>query len=188
MHAPECAAAIGLGRPAPAGADRIDQHQIGEGKPGVRIIDQADGGAVVPSHAELGDARTHHPEVEERRSRAGPAIEDKGQRPGGVIVVFRQIGDVEDRRRTIARLIEQRECPGGRRIGKLAARRVDAVLADRITRQQREDARAALLVVGATLLALFLTIGPVAAASPRTILGGCGAGQGDQHEGNNDVT
>ena len=156
VHAPECAAAVGLGRPAPAGADGIDQHQIGEGKPGVRIVDQADVGAVVAGHAELGEARTHHPEMEERRSRAGSAVEDKGQRTRRVIVAsvsrsFGHIGGVEHRGRTIARLIEQRERSGGRRIGKLAARRVDAVLADRIARQQRENARTALLVVGPPL-------------------------------------
>ena len=138
-HAPERAAAVGLGRPAPAGADGIDQHQIGEGKPGVRIIDQADIGAIVPRHAELGDARTHHAEMKKGRSRAGPAIEDKGQRPRRVIVglvrrSFGHIGGVEHRGRALARLVEQRERPGGRRIGELAARRVDTVLADRVAR------------------------------------------------------
>ena len=138
-HAPERAAAVGLGRPAPAGADRIDQHQVSEGKPGVRIIDQANIGAVVPGHAELGDARTHHPEMEKGRSRAGAAIEDKGQRPRRVIVglvcgSLGNIGGIEHRGRALARLVEQRERPGRRRISELAVRRVDAVLADRIAR------------------------------------------------------
>ena len=153
-HAPERAAAVGLGRPAPAGADRIDQHQIGEGEPGIRIIDQADIGAVVPGHAELGDARTHHPEMEEGRSRAGAAIEHEGQRPRRVIVVlvcrsFGHIGGVEHRGRALARLIEQRQRSGGRRIGELAVRRIDAVLADRIARQQRQNTGAALPPIGA---------------------------------------
>jgi hypothetical protein len=43
-------------------------------------------------------------------------------------------------------------------------------------------------VIRATLLALLLTIGPVAAASSRTVLGHCGTGHGDQHEGNNNAT
>src|SRR4029077_1976214 len=60
VHAPERVAAVGLGRPAPAGADRIDHDQIGEGEPGVRIIDQADVGGVASTYAEPGDARTHH--------------------------------------------------------------------------------------------------------------------------------
>ena len=153
-HAPERAAAVGLGRPAPAGADRIDQHQIGEGEPGIRIVDQADIGAVMPGHAELGDARTHHAEMEESRSRARAAIEHEGQRPRRVIVIlvgrslvrgsFGHIGGVEHRGRALARLIEQRQRSGGRRIGELAARRIDAVLADRIARQQRQNTRAAL--------------------------------------------
>jgi hypothetical protein len=43
-------------------------------------------------------------------------------------------------------------------------------------------------VVRATLLALLLTTGPVAAASPRTVLGDCGTGHGDQHESDNNTT
>jgi len=43
-------------------------------------------------------------------------------------------------------------------------------------------------MVGPALLAWLLTLGPVAAASSRTILGGSGAGHGDQHEGDNDAT
>ena len=88
MHAPECAAAVGLGRPAPAGADRIDQHQIGEGEPGVGIIDEMDVGAVMAIHAEFGDARADQAEIEERRSRARPAVEDESHRPPGRIVGF----------------------------------------------------------------------------------------------------
>src|SRR4029077_15436647 len=101
------------------------------------------------------------------------------------------IGSVEDRRRALARLIEQRERSGGRRIGELAARRVDAVLADRIARQQRKNARAALLPLGAALLALLallLAIRPVAAAASRTVLGNRGASHGGPHERNDGTT
>ena len=37
-HAIERVAAVGLGRPAPAGSDRIDHHQIGEAEPGLRVV------------------------------------------------------------------------------------------------------------------------------------------------------
>src|SRR5579864_5013921 len=111
--------------------------------------------------------------MEERRRRARPAIEHESQRPRSVVVGLDRIGGVEDRSRALARLIEQRERSGGRRIGELAARRVDAVLADRIARQQRENARTALLPLGAALLAmlallaLLLAVRPVAAAASR---------------------
>src|ERR1700730_13070987 len=43
-------------------------------------------------------------------------------------------------------------------------------------------------MVRTTLLALCLTVGPVAAASPRAILGSRGTRHGDQHEGDNNAT
>jgi hypothetical protein len=43
-------------------------------------------------------------------------------------------------------------------------------------------------MVGPVLLALFLTVGPIAAASSRTILGGGATGHGGQHEGDNNAT
>src|SRR6202034_1017184 len=70
MYAPEEAAIVGLGCPAPAGADRIDQDQIGESQPSIRIIDQADMRTVPAVRAEFGDARPDQSEIEERRCRA----------------------------------------------------------------------------------------------------------------------
>ena len=147
MHAPERAAAVGLGGATPAGADRIDHHQIGESEPGVRIVDQADIGAV-KAVAESGDARTDQAEIEERGAGARTAVEHE-RYGAGRVVRFGDEGRVENRGRAFAGLIEQGECAGGRRVSELARRRVDRVLGDRIGRQKRKDARSA-----ATLLAL----------------------------------
>ena len=170
VHAPERAAAVGLGRPAPAGADRIDQHQIGEGEPGIRVVNQMDVGAVIAA-AEGSDARADQSEVEECGTGAGAAIEYEGQRPSRGIRL-RYVGRVEDGGRTLAGLIEQRKRTGGGRIGELAIRSVEAVLSDGIPRQERENAGAALF-----LSALFRMPGPVARRSAAMLLRGCGRGK-----------
>ena len=74
------AAAVGLGGTAPAGADRVHQHQIGEGKPGVGIVDQLHIGAIAPGHAELRNPWTDQTEIQKCRRRARTAVEDEGQR------------------------------------------------------------------------------------------------------------
>ena len=140
MHAPEGAAAVGLCRPAPAGADRIDQHQIGEGEPGIGVVAEADIGAVMAVHAERGDARADQAEIEKSRGGARPAVEHEGQRSPR-IVRFRHVGGIENRGRALARLVEQRECAGGRRIGELAGGRLDAVLGDGIARATAKGRR-----------------------------------------------
>ena len=118
MHAPERAAAVGFGGPAPAGADRIGHHKIGEGEPGIRVVHQADIGAII-AIAERRDARADQSEIEERRAGAGSAVEHERYRPRR-IVRFRYEGRIEDGGRALAGLIEQRERAGRRRIGKLA--------------------------------------------------------------------
>ena len=142
MDAPEDAAAVVFGGPAPAGADRIDQHQIGEGEPGVRIVRQTDLRAVV-TVAEDCDARADKAEIEERRARSRAAVEHEGYRPRRV-VRFGHEGRVKDSGGAVAGLIEQREGAGCRRVAELAGRRVDCVLGDGIGRQQREHARSVL--------------------------------------------
>ena len=168
MHAPEAVAAFGLGRPAPAGADRIDQHQIGEGEPGVRVVGQTDVGAVVVV-AERSNARTDQAEIEERRAGARSAVEHERHRPCRA-VRFRNEGCIENGGRALARLIEQRQRTGGRRVSELAGRRVDAVLGDGIRRQQRQDARAGLA------RALLLMVRPLIAAVAAVLLRDRGRG------------
>ena len=138
VHAPEAVAAFGFGGPAPAGADRIDQNEIGEGEPGVRVVGEADAGSVIVA-AERSDARPDEAEVEERRAGARSAVEHESYRPRRVIR-FRDEGRVENRSRTLARLIEQRERAGSRRIGELSGRCIDAVLGNGIRRQERKHA------------------------------------------------
>src|ERR1700733_14560897 len=142
MHAPERAAAVGFGGSAPAGADRIDNHKIGERAPGTRGVHQTAAGAVI-AMPERRDARSDQAEIEERRAGAGSAVEHESYRARR-IVRFRHEGRIEDGGRALAGLIEQRERAGRRRIGKLARRRIDGVLGNGIARQKRKHAGAVL--------------------------------------------
>ena len=114
------------------------------------------------AQAEFGEARTDEPEIEKRGRRARTAVEHEGHRPVRRVGGFHHVGRVEHRGRTLAGLIEQRERAGGRRIGKFAAGRIDAVLADGVGGQERKHAGSVfLLPAGPALTALLLaTPGP----------------------------
>ena len=146
MHAPERASAVRLGGPAPAGADRIDHHEIGESEPGVRVVGEANVRAV-EAVAEHRDARTHEPEIEKSRARPGPAIEHERHRPRRIVGLVARLGNegrIEDRGRTFAGLVEQRERAGRRRVGKLPGRGLDRMLGDGIGRQKGQHTRSIL--------------------------------------------
>src|SRR5438067_10724266 len=75
-HAVEGFAAVGLGWPAPAGADRIDEYEIGEGEPGRGVVLHARRGRVVAGKLE--NARAEDTQVQIRRCRARSAVEGEG--------------------------------------------------------------------------------------------------------------
>jgi hypothetical protein len=62
-------------------AARLQPVPIGECEPGIRIVDEADAGAVAAALAEFGDARADQAEIEKRRGGARPAIENECHRP-----------------------------------------------------------------------------------------------------------
>jgi hypothetical protein len=64
MDRPKSPGGLRLCGAAPAGADRIDEHQVGERQPSIWIIDQAYLGAITTIRTELGDARTDQPQIE----------------------------------------------------------------------------------------------------------------------------
>ena len=139
-HAVERAAAVGLGGPAPAGADRIDHDQIGEGEPGLRDCPAgARRPGSLPAKFERSAARPD-PRCQKGRCRARPAVESEGDGTVRRLGILGDIGGVVDRGRALARLIEQRERSRGRGIGELAAGNVDAVLGDGVRRQQPQHA------------------------------------------------
>ena len=77
VNGPKVAGVVRLGRAAPAGADRIDQHQIGERQPGIRIVDQAHFGAVAairPNWAMRGPTR---PRLRKAEAAPGPPLKTK---------------------------------------------------------------------------------------------------------------
>src|SRR6266851_444545 len=140
MHAIERLAAVGLGRSAPAGADRIDHDKIGEGEPGRGIVPHARRGRVVTGKLE--DARADQAQVQIGRCRARSAVEGEGDGTGWSLGVLGDIGGVIDRGRALARLIEKRERSRGRGIGQRAAGNRDGVLGHRVRRQQPQHALA----------------------------------------------
>ena len=76
--------------PAEAGADRIDEDEIGEAQPGVRVVDQARGRfghrAVVVQRQAPGPERGH---VQPCSARARTAVEDEGEgAPRGILAVL----------------------------------------------------------------------------------------------------
>jgi hypothetical protein len=88
------------------------QHQIGEGKPGIRIVDEMRVGGVAAVSAELRNARSDQTEIEECRGCPRTAVENKRHRPvHGIVglgygVGFGDIGGVENLCRARAGLVE----------------------------------------------------------------------------------
>ncbi len=138
---------VRLDRAAPAGADRVDQHQIGEVKPGVGIVAQLRGRGVAPVRPEIEDARADQAEMEESGGCARPAIEHKSKRPVGARVLG-DIGGVEHRGALLAGLVVERQRAGGRRVGELAAGRVDRMFGDGVRRQKAQHTLARLVLRG----------------------------------------
>src|SRR6185437_5629305 len=97
-------AVIRLDCAAPPGADRIDQHQIGEVEPGVGIVAQLRGRGIASLWPEIENARADQAEMEEGGGRAGSAVEDESNWPVGACI-FGGIGGVEHRGALVARLI-----------------------------------------------------------------------------------
>src|SRR5258707_15852569 len=94
MHAIERLAAVGLGRSAPAGADRIDHDKIGKGEPGRGVVPHARRGRVVTGKLE--DARPDQPNVQLSRRRAPSAAAAKGDVTGWSLGVLGAPGAVTD--------------------------------------------------------------------------------------------
>ena len=140
MYSIECLAAVGLGRPAPAGADGIDHDEIGEGEPGRGIVAHARGGRVVSWKLE--NARADQAQVQISRCRARSAVEGEGDGTVVRLGILGDVGGVIDRGRALARLIEERERSRSRGIGQRAAGNRDGVLGHRVRRQQPQHALA----------------------------------------------
>ena len=154
MHTPEVSGFVRFDRAAPAGADRVDQHKIREGKPGIRVVAQTRSRGIPAVRPKIENARPDKTQMEKSRSRAWPPIEYKSKRTL-FCAIFQNIGGIENRRALLTGLVEESEGACGRRIGKLAARRVDRVLGDRIGRQEAQHAFIRRVPLGWILRAVF---------------------------------
>ena len=126
---------------APAGGERIDEDEIGEGEPGVRIVDELRRGAVVAVRAELDNARTGEAEMQIRGRGAGPAVEREGDRARRAVGALRDIGGVEHRADFLAGLVVERKRSGGRGVGERAlVGQRDGFFGDRVRGQQAQHA------------------------------------------------
>ena len=83
MHVPEWLVRILLLAlaAAEAGADRVDKDEIGKGKPGRRVVDQANRRARrVAVFRRLHDLWSERPQMQKHRGRTRPAVEHKADR------------------------------------------------------------------------------------------------------------
>ena len=120
---------LALLRPAVAGADRVNENQVGLVEQGVGVLDQATGGRgrislVVEPHA-LG-AKTA--QMQPDRGGAGASVEAEGDGAGGGVGgILQGIGDVEHLGAGLGALLlgQQREKAGRDLVGQLAARQGD---------------------------------------------------------------
>ena len=149
----KCLPSSGFDRAAPAGADRIDQHQVGEREPGVGIVAQLRGRGVAAVRSEIENARADQAEMQEGGRRAGAAVEHESKRPVRARV-FGDVGGVEHRRALVAGLVVEGKRAGGRRVGELAFRRVDRMFGDGIGRQQPQHAFAGFVLLDLAWLCL----------------------------------
>jgi hypothetical protein len=133
---------VGFHGAAPAGADRVDQHEVGEVEPAVRIVDQLGAGPVIALRPEIDDPRSDEPEMQKGRCRARSAVEGKGQRPV-LAAVLLHVGGIEDRGGLCPILAEHVERPGGSGVGKLLSADRRLVLCHGIVWQQFQNALAA---------------------------------------------
>ena len=91
-----------------------------------------------------------------------------------------RLGDecrIEDCRRTLAALVEQGKRARGCGIGELARRQVDAVLGNRIGRQQRQNARGILIVALRRTLRVLPRIIPIIIAAAAALRDGASHGE-----------
>ena len=116
LHAPELLLILRLTRAAIAGADRIDEDEVGHVEPGARIVDEARRRTLqFALVVHLDRARADTAEMQIGCGGARAAVEDEGDGTLGVQRVAR-IGDVEDVRRGPAAARGKGNGPGFRRV------------------------------------------------------------------------
>ena len=123
-------------RVAEAGADRIDEDDVGDVEQAVRIVDDREGRRAVVARVG-GDRDPLRPErahVQPDRARAGAAVEQEGDRPVRVARLA-DIGDREDRGARRAVLGAQEGLARGRGVGDALAAEGAAMAGDRHDRR-----------------------------------------------------
>ena len=145
---------LGADRAAVAGADRIDEDEVGEVEPGLGIGDDGRRRRRADARAVEGQTpRAEHAEMQIGRRGAGAAIDRKGDGPRARLGSVEPVGDEADLRLQPALRVAERQAAGRRREAQGAAGQIEDMLRDRIRRQPALIARAALLGL-ATLLGL----------------------------------
>src|SRR5262249_43259748 len=96
VDTPEVLGVVSFDRAAPAGTDRIDQHEICESKPGIRVVVQARARGVTAVRSKIENARPDKAEMQKSRGRARPAVKYKSER-AVLRAVLQNIGCIENR-------------------------------------------------------------------------------------------
>ena len=139
---------LAVARPAIAGADRIDEDEIGEVEPARVVVDQAGRGAEQLSlRGHLDGLGPDGAEMQIGRCRARTAIEDEGDRPLGVLRLA-HIGDVEDVGERLPMHIVKGERAGLRAVGEVSRQADGVVGVEAAAGESAELARRRWLLVG----------------------------------------
>ena len=124
VEPPERLALVLAERPRETGADRVDEHEIGEVEDGLRVVENRIGRRAIVD----GVARHDHPARPERShvkpdgGRAGSAIPDEGHRPRrGIVNAVLDVGEREDAACRLAVVVRQVGLAGRRGVAHRAA-------------------------------------------------------------------
>ena len=120
VEIPELESQLGLRRPAVAGADRVDEDEVGAIEPRLLVVDQRERRRRHPAVVEHADATgPKRAEVQPDRRGAGTAVEREHQRAlRGVGDPVQRVHDVEDRRLRLSVVRLDGHAPDGRRVAK----------------------------------------------------------------------
>ncbi len=132
VEIPELRSQLRLRGPAVAGADRVDEDEIGAIEPRLLVVDQRERRRRHPAVIEHADATgAERAEVKPDRRGAGAAVEGEHQRAlRGIGDAVQGVRDVEDRRLRLSLVRLDGHAPDGGRVAKRPRADVNFVVSD----------------------------------------------------------
>src|SRR5262249_38655310 len=138
-NAPEILAIVRLDRAAPACPDRVDQDEVREREPSLRVVAQGRARSIVTVRTKIENSRSDEAEMQKRRCRPGATVKYEREWPVGTAILH-HVSGVKDRCGLLAGLIVKRKSAGSRCIGQRSACCTYRVFRYGIRRQQPQHA------------------------------------------------